>query len=157
MTEIMHSVYTPGEAVTVAQQVVKTMLSKGYVLTKDALVKAKAFDDSCQVSATAAAKVSELSNRIGLTETIHAGMETVKYIDERFHVSDITKSAAVVTGTAAVVAVAVTGKAAMAAGNAVVNSSYFSKGALWVSDMLSRAAKAAAEVSKNSSKGITKL
>lgn len=86
VTQIMHSVYTPGEAVTMAQQVVKTMLSKGYVLTKDALVKAKAFDDSCQVSATAVAKVSELSNRIGLTEKIHAGMETVKYIDEKFHV-----------------------------------------------------------------------
>ncbi|XP_022134513.1 binding partner of ACD11 1 [Momordica charantia] len=157
VTQIMHSVYTPGEAVTMAQQVVKTMLSKGYVLTKDALVKAKAFDDSCQVSATAAAKVSELSNRIGLTEKIHAGMETVKYIDEKFHVSDITRSAAAVTGTAAVVAVTMTGKAAMAAGNAMVNSSYFSKGALWVSDMLSRAANAAADVGKNTSKGITKL
>lgn len=149
MTEIMHSVYTPGEAVTLAQQVVKTMLSKGYVLTKDAIVKAKAFDDSCHVSASAAAKVSEFSNRIGLTDTIHSGMETVKYIDEKFHVSDITRSAAAVTGTAAVVAVTVTGKAAMAAGNAVVNSTYFSKGALWVSEMLSRAAKAAAEVGKN--------
>ncbi|KAE8648916.1 binding partner of ACD11 1 [Cucumis sativus] len=151
-TKIMHSVHTPGEAVTMAQQVVKTMLSKGYVLTKDALVKAKAFDDSCQVSATAAAKVYELSNRIGLTETINSGMETVKYIDEKFHVSDITRSAAAVTGTAAVVAVTVTGKAAMAAGNAVINSSYFSKGALWVSDMLSRAAKAAAEAGKSISK-----
>lgn len=50
-----------------------------------------------------------------------------------------------------------TGKAAMAAGNAMVNSSYFSKGALWVSDMLSRAANAAADVGKNTSKGITKL
>ncbi|XP_022952460.1 binding partner of ACD11 1-like isoform X1 [Cucurbita moschata] len=157
VAEIMHSAYTPGEAVTVAQQVVKTMLSKGYVLTKDALVKAKAFDDSCQVSASAAAKVSELSNRIGLTDAIHTGMETVKYIDEKYHVSDITRSTAMVTGTAAVVAMGVAGKAAMAAGTAVVNSSYFSKGALWVSDMLSRASKAAAEVGTRNSKGITKL
>ncbi|KDP45502.1 hypothetical protein JCGZ_09751 [Jatropha curcas] len=139
----------PGEALTVAQDVVKTMLSKGYILGKDALIKAKAFDESFKVSATATAKVAELSNRIGLTDKIQSSMETVKSVDEKLHVSDITASAILVTGTAAVVAATYTGKAAAAAANAVVNSSYFGKGALWVSDVLTRAAQAAADFGKS--------
>lgn len=140
-----HYASSPGEAVTVAQEVVKTMLAKGYVLGKDALIKAKAFDESHHVSATAAAKVAELSNRIGLTDKIQAGMETVRSVDQKYHVTDITASAVLVTGTAAVVAASYTGKAAVAAANAVVNSSYFARGALWVSDVLTRAAQAVAD------------
>ncbi|KAB5516370.1 hypothetical protein DKX38_027018 [Salix brachista] len=133
-------VSSPGEAVTVAQEVVKTMLAKGYILGKDAMAKAKEFDESHQVLATAAAKVSELSNRIGLTDRIFAGMETVKCVDEKYRVSEFTKSAASVTGTAAV-----------AATNAVVNSPYFAKGALWVSGILAQAAEAAADLGKKAS------
>ncbi|GLU11105.1 hypothetical protein SLE2022_278740 [Rubroshorea leprosula] len=143
---------TPGEAVTATQEVVKTMIAKGYVLGQDALFKAKAFDESHQVSATAAAKVAELSSRIGLTDKINTGMETVKFVDEKFHVSDITKSVAYATGTAAVIAATVTGKAAKTAATAVVNSSYFAKGSLWVSDVLSHAAKAAADLATHESK-----
>ncbi|KAG6659350.1 binding partner of ACD11 1-like [Carya illinoinensis] len=140
---------TPGETVTVAQEVVKTMLARGYILGKDALIKAKAFDESHRVSATAAAKVAELSNRIGLTDHIYAGMETFKAVDDKYHVSEITKSAAIVTGTTAIVAATVTGRAAAVAGNALVNSSYFAKGALWVSDILTRAAKAASDLGRH--------
>ncbi|XP_071927022.1 binding partner of ACD11 1-like isoform X2 [Coffea arabica] len=128
-------VSSAGEAITLAQDVVKTMLAKGYVLGKDALSKAKAFDESHQVSATAAAKVSEFSERIGLTDKICAGVEAVKSVDQRYHVSDTTKSA-----------VSATGRTAAAAANAVVNSSYFSKGAFWLSGALSRAAQAAADL-----------
>jgi len=120
-----------GEAVTM----VKTMLAKGYVLGKDALGKAKGFDESHQVSATAAAKVAELSERIGLTDKICAGVEAVRSVDGKYHVSDMTKSAAWATG-----------RTAAAAASSVVNSSYFSKGALWVSDALTRAAKVAADM-----------
>ncbi|XVF58242.1 hypothetical protein PTKIN_Ptkin07bG0048900 [Pterospermum kingtungense] len=148
VTHIDQFVYTPGEAVTV----VKTMLAKGYVLGKDALVKAKELDQSYQVSATAAAKVAELSNRIGLTDKINTSMETVKSVDEKYHVSDITKSVASVTGTAAVTAASFTGKTAVAAANAVVKSSYFAKGALWVSGMLSRASEAAADLGSHGNK-----
>ncbi|MBA0731376.1 hypothetical protein Golax_022910 [Gossypium laxum] len=141
-------VSSPGEAVTV----VKTMLAKGYVLGKDALIKAKDLDESYRVSATAAAKVAELSNRIGLTDKINTSMETVKSVDEKYHVSDITKSVASVTGTAVVTAASFTGRTAVAATNAVVNSSYFAKGALWVSGMLNRAAQAAADLGKHGNK-----
>lgn len=128
------------------------MLAKGYDLGKDVLIKAKAFDESHQVSTSAVSRVAELSNRIGLTERINSGVEMVRSIDERFHVSEITKSAAVVTGTAAVVAVTVTGEAAAAAASAVVNSSYFSKGALWVSDALSRAARTTSDLATQGGK-----
>ncbi|KAL8111956.1 binding partner of ACD11 1 isoform X2 [Apium graveolens] len=129
------SVPSAGEAVSLAQDVVKSMVSKGYVLGVGALSKAKSFDESHQVSATATAKVAELSERIGLTDKIYAGVGAVKSVDERYHIYDTTKSA-----------VAATGRTAAAATNTVVNSSYFSKGALWMSDALSRAAKAAADL-----------
>ncbi|XP_070052173.1 binding partner of ACD11 1-like isoform X1 [Nicotiana tomentosiformis] len=131
-------VSTPGEAVTMAQHVVETMIVKGYELSKDALTKAKAFDESYQVSSTAAAKVAELSKRVGLTDRIQSGMETVKSVDKEYHLSELTMSAA-----------SFTGKTAVAAATTVVNSSYFSKGALWVSDALNRAAKVAADLGNN--------
>ena len=63
------------------------MLVEGYVLGKDELIKAKAFDEYHGVSATTAAKIAELSDRIGLTDKIHVGVETVKFVDKKFHVS----------------------------------------------------------------------
>ncbi|CAN4081695.1 unnamed protein product [Withania somnifera] len=138
VTHTNQFVSSPGEAVTMAQQVVETMIVKGYQLSKDALTKAKAFDESHRVSSTAAAKVADLSNRVGLTDKIQSGMETVKCMDEKYHLSELTISAA-----------SYTGKTAVAAATAVVNSSYFSKGALWVSDVLNRAAKVAADLGNN--------
>lgn len=117
------------------------MLSKGYVLGKDALIKAKEFDQSHQVSATAAAKVAELSQKIGLTDKISAGVDAVRSVDERYHVSETTKSA-----------VSATGRTAAAAANSIINSSYFSAGALLVSDALTKAAKAAADLGSHGSK-----
>ncbi|XP_077250004.1 binding partner of ACD11 1-like isoform X2 [Tasmannia lanceolata] len=126
---------TPSEAVTVAQEVVKTMISKGYVLSKDALSKAKAFDESYKVSASAAAKVAELSKQAGLTDKINAGVDTVKSVEERYHIYETTK-----------IVVSATARTASAAATSFVNSSYFSAGALWVSGALTRAAKAAADL-----------
>ncbi|KAI7995794.1 Binding partner of ACD11 1 [Camellia lanceoleosa] len=130
-----------GEAVTMAQDVVKTMLAKGYVLGKDALSKAKAIDASHQVSATAVAKVAELSERIGLTDKFCAGVEAFMSVDQKYHISDTAKSA-----------VSATGRTAVAAANSVVSSSYFSKGALWVSDALTRAAKVAGDLGTGTAK-----
>lgn len=118
-----------------AQEVVRTMLSKGYVLSKDALAKAKDFDESHQVSATATAKVSELSQRIGLSDKISAGIGAVKSVDQRYNVSETTMAAA-----------STAGRSVAAAANSLVNSSYFSKGALWVSGALTRAAQVASDM-----------
>lgn len=130
-----HFTTTPSEAVTMAQEVVTLMLSKGYVLGKDALIKAKAFDESHHVSASAAAKIAELSKHIGLTDKINAGVDVVRSVDERYHVLDTTKTV-----------MAATGRTAVAATHTVVNSSYFSAGALWVSGALTKAAQVAADL-----------
>lgn len=134
-TQMNQFLSTPGEAVTVAQEVVKTMITKGYVLGTDALMKAKAFDESHQVSSRALTKVAELSNKVGLSDKVLAGVGAVKAADEKFHLSETTISVA-----------SYTGRTAVAAANAVVNSSYFAKGALLVSDALTRAAKVAADL-----------
>ncbi|WKA04587.1 hypothetical protein VitviT2T_022608 [Vitis vinifera] len=166
--EINSMATTPREAVTVAQEVVTTMIAKGYVLGKDALIKAKAFDEAHGVSAAAAAKIAELSKRIGLTDKIYAGVEAVRSVDEKYHVSEFSKSAAnkIYGGVEAARAVedryqlleftksaaVVTGKTTVAAANAFVNSSYFAKGALWVSGILTRAANAAADLGNKGNK-----
>ncbi|CAN8293554.1 unnamed protein product [Cochlearia groenlandica] len=130
-----HGEFNAGEAVTKAQEVVKSMLATGFVLGKDALTKAKGFDESHGVSAAAAARVSQLDQRIGLTDKIFAGVEAVRLTDQKYHVSDKAKSA-----------VSATGRTAAAAATSVVNSSYFSNGALWLSGALERAAKAASDL-----------
>ncbi|KAK8472005.1 hypothetical protein PHAVU_002G088500 [Phaseolus vulgaris] len=134
-TQNSQFVSSAGEAVTMAQEVVKTMVAKGYVLSKDALAKAKEFDESHLVSATATAKVSELSQRIGLTDKISAGIGAVKSVDQRYNVSETTIAAA-----------STAGRSVAAAANSFVNSSYFSKGALWVSGALTRAAQVASDL-----------
>lgn len=117
------------------------MLATGYVLSKDALAKAKEFDESHQVSATVTGKVAELSQRIGLADKISAGVEAVKSVDQKYHVSESAKSAA-----------SATGRSIAAAANTVVNSSYFSNGSLWLSGALTRAGQAAADLGRSSVK-----
>ncbi|KAK4779683.1 hypothetical protein SAY87_015789 [Trapa incisa] len=128
-------VSNPGEAIAMAQEVVKSMLAKGYMLSKDALAKAKAFDESHQVSASAINKVSDFAERTGLADKLFAGVEAIKSVDDKFHVTEITRSA-----------VSATGRTAAGAATTVVNSSYFSKGALWLSDALNRAAQVTADL-----------
>lgn len=111
------------------------MAAKGYILGKDAYSKAKALDESHQVSATAVAKVAELSERMGITDKIFAGVEAARSVDQTYHITDTTKTA-----------ISATGRTAASAANAVINSSYFARGALWMSGALSRASQAAAEL-----------
>ncbi|KAL5724964.1 hypothetical protein ACHQM5_008164 [Ranunculus cassubicifolius] len=125
--------FSPGQAVTVTQEVVKTMVSRGYVISKDASYSA--FEGSYRVSAMAFAKFADLSNRIGLTDKISAGVGVVKAVDKRVHVSDATKYVA----------------------RSVVQSSYFSRGAFWVSGALARAAKVAADLGSLGNKKVKKV
>ncbi|CAL9113953.1 unnamed protein product [Musa textilis] len=141
MPEVNHLNTTPREAVTMAQEVVKTMLATGYQLSKDALIKAKAFDESHHVTATAAAMVADLSNRSGLTDKINAGLNAVTSVDERYHLSATTKAV-----------VSTTTRTAANITNSVVSSSYFSAGALLVSDALNKAAKVAADLATHGAK-----
>jgi len=119
----------------VAQDIMKTMLAKGYVLSKDALAKAKAFDESYGLTAAAAARAAELSKRIGLTDRVNAGVGAMRSVDETYRVTETTKTVATATGRTAAKVV-----------NGIVTSSYFSEGAMMLSDALTRAAKAAADL-----------
>lgn len=130
-----------GKAVSFAQDTVKTMAAKGFVLGKDAVVRAKAYGESHQVPAAAIAKVSKISQGIGLSDKLSAGIEAAKSVDQRYHISGTTRSA-----------VSVTQRTAASAANAVVSSSYFYKGALWLSDALNRASQVAGNLGNRGGK-----
>lgn len=121
---------TPRDAAGVAM----TMLVKGFVLGKDALRKAKAYDESHHVSDQAAAKVAEFSRKIGLTDRINTSMDSARSVDEQYNVSGTTRT---VASSAA--------RTAAAAARAAMSSSYFAAGTMMLSDALSKASKAAAD------------
>ncbi|KAF8407574.1 hypothetical protein HHK36_006708 [Tetracentron sinense] len=127
-------------AVKKAEDVVSSMLAKGFVLGKDALNKAKSFDERLHLISNASATVVSLDRKIGLSEKISMGTavvnEKVREVDERFQVSEKTKSV-----------LAVAEQKASSAGSAIMNNHYILTGASWVSSALSVVAKAAEDVS----------
>nr|XP_027096804.1 binding partner of ACD11 1-like isoform X4 [Coffea arabica] len=129
-----------GSAVQKAEDVVSTMLSKGFSLGKDALNKAKSFDEKHQLTSTASATVASIDTKLGLTEKLSQGTaavnEKVKEMDERFQVSEKTRSA-----------FAAAEQRATVAGSAIMSNRYVSSGASWVSNAFNRVAKAAEGVS----------
>ena len=127
---------------TKTQEVVKTMISMGYVVSKDALMKAKAFDETHGLTAAAAAKVAELSHRAGITDKLTASVETIRAIDEQFYLSETATTVA----CAATSVACATARTAVAVGSSIVNSSYFASGALLVSDALHKVAGYAADL-----------
>ncbi|XP_072962788.1 binding partner of ACD11 1-like isoform X2 [Typha angustifolia] len=82
-----------------AEDIVNAMLAKGFILGKDALNKAKVFDEKHRLTSAATARVSTFDKRIGLSEKISAGTsavnEKVREMDQKFQVSEKTKSAIV--------------------------------------------------------------
>lgn len=83
--------------VSKAQDVVSTMLAKGSAIRKDAVNKAKAFDEKHQLRANASARVNSFDKRVGLSEKLNVGIsvvnEKVKSVDQRLQVSDKTMAA----------------------------------------------------------------
>ncbi|CAA7394897.1 unnamed protein product [Spirodela intermedia] len=126
-------------AVKKAEDMVSSMLAKGFVLGKDALSKAKSFDERHHLLSNASATVVSLDRRIGLSEKISLGTavvnEKVREVDQRFQVSEITRSA-----------LAAAENKASSAGSALMSNRYVSTGASWVSSALSKVAKAAEDV-----------
>ncbi|KAG6605151.1 binding partner of ACD11 1-like [Cucurbita moschata] len=124
---------TAGSAMNKAEDVVSSMLAKGFTLGKDALNRAKSFDQKHQLTSTASSKVLSLDQKIGLSEKISVGTtvvnEKVKEMDEKFQVSEKTKAAVNNAGTA------------------LMANRYVSTGASWVTQTFQRVAKAAVEVS----------
>ncbi|CAA6673789.1 unnamed protein product [Spirodela intermedia] len=113
-------------AIQKAEDVVSSMLAKGFVLGKD-------------LTSTATAKVASLDKKIGLSEKVSIGTtavnEKVKEMDQKFHVSEKTKSA-----------LAVAEQKVSTAGSAILKNRYIFQGAAWVTGAFNRVAKAAGEV-----------
>lgn len=122
-----------------AEDVVTGMLAKGFILGKDAVNKAKSFDEKLQITSTASAKVISLDKKIGLTDKITAGTslvgDKVREVDQKFQVSEKTKSA-----------LAVAEQKVSDAGSAIMKNRYVFTSAAWVSGAFSKVAKAAGEV-----------
>ncbi|XP_058190368.1 binding partner of ACD11 1-like isoform X2 [Rhododendron vialii] len=122
-----------------AEDVVSGMLAKGFVLGKDAVDKAKSFDDKHQLTSTATAKVASFDKKIGLSEKISAGTsvvnEKVREVDQKFQVSEKAKSA-----------FSAAEQTVSSAGSAVMKNRYVLTGATWVTGAFSKVAKAAGEV-----------
>ncbi|XAR72175.1 hypothetical protein NMG60_11018724 [Bertholletia excelsa] len=123
-----------------AEDVVSTMLAKGFVLGKETLNKAKSFDERHHLSSNASATVASLDRKMGLSQKLSVGTavvnEKVREIDERFQVSEKTKSALVAAE-----------QTATSAGSAIMSNRYVSTGASWITNAFSAVAKAAEDVS----------
>ncbi|XP_021725827.1 binding partner of ACD11 1-like [Chenopodium quinoa] len=128
-----------GSPVQKAEDVVTTMLAKGFVLGKDALNQARGFDEKHRFTSTASATVASLDQKIGLSEKFTMGTTLVndkmKEVDQKFQVSEKTKSAF----TAAEQTVS-------NAGSAIMKNRYILTGTSWVTGAFSRVAKAAEDV-----------
>ncbi|KAH9746045.1 RRM domain-containing protein [Citrus sinensis] len=127
-------------AVKKAEDVVSTMLAKGFVLGKDAINKAKAFDEQHKLTSNASATVTSIDQKMGLSEKLSVGTaivnEKLKEMDDHFQVSEKTKSA-----------YAVAEQKASSAGSAIMSNRYVLTGATWVTSAFSRVTKAAEDVS----------
>ncbi|KAL0296354.1 UNVERIFIED_CONTAM: Binding partner of ACD11 1 [Sesamum radiatum] len=122
-----------------AEDVVSSMLAKGFILGKDAVNKAKSFDEKHQLTSTASAKVASFDKKIGLTEKISIGTsivnDKVREVDEKLHVSEKAKSA-----------FAAAEQTVSNAGSAIMKNRYILTGTTWVTGAFSKVTKAAGEV-----------
>ncbi|KAL1223772.1 Binding partner of ACD11 1 [Cardamine amara subsp. amara] len=122
-----------------AEDVVSGMISKGFILGKDAIAKAKSLDEKHQLTSIASAKVTSFDKRIGFMEKINTGTtvmsEKVKEVDQKFQVTEKTKSA-----------IATAEQTVNNAGSAIMKNRYVLTGVTWVSGAFNKVSKAAEEV-----------
>jgi hypothetical protein len=127
-------------AVKKAEDVVSTMLAKGFVLGKDAINKGKAFDERIHLTSNASATVASIDHKMGLSEKLSVGTavvnEKVREMDEKFQVLVKTKTV-----------LSVAEQKASSVGSAIMSNPYVSTGASWVSGAFTAVAKAAEDVS----------
>eukprot|EP00850_Spirogloea_muscicola_P021674 SM000258S09090 [mRNA] locus=s258:4684:6491:+ [translate_table: standard] len=130
-----------------AQNIVTDMLAKGYILGKDAMTRAKDFDDRHQLTKTASTKAAAVSStaasldkRMGFSQKISAGAaqvnQSVKAVDEKYHVSETTRS---VTSAAE--------QRLNEAGAALMKNKYVALSTEWLSGAYGRITKAIGDVS----------
>lgn len=133
-----------------AQEMVSSLLAKGYVLSKDTMANAKSFDEKHQLSKTAYKRATALG---------HSAQTTAASLDERMGISHkVTVGAASVSqsirGVDERYGVSVKSREAFASAEATVNEAaarvlknpYVASGASWLTASFSRASKAASEI-----------
>ncbi|EOA19437.1 hypothetical protein CARUB_v10001749mg [Capsella rubella] len=124
-----------------AEDVVSSMLARGFILGKDAVGKAKAFDEKHGFTSTATAGVASLDQKIGLSQKLTAGTslvnEKIKAVDQNFQVSERTKSV-----------YAAAEQTVSSAGSAVMKNRYVLTGVSWAAGAFNRVAQAAGEVTQ---------
>jgi len=122
-----------------AVDVIATMLARGFVLGKDAISKAKEFDEKHDLSSSAKSSVVNFDKSTGISEKLTAGTAVVnqqmKAVDEKYQVSEKTRAA-----------LAVAEQQVSIAGSALMKNRYILTGASWVTGAFSRVQKVAAEV-----------
>ena len=116
-----------------AEDVVSTMLARGFVLSKDALRRAQTFDGRHhQLLSSATSRVAYLDRRLGLGDKLSIGTAAARGaargVDERFQVTERARGAFA------------------AAGEVVAGSPDASRGAAWVSAAVGAVARAASDV-----------
>ncbi|KAI4377982.1 hypothetical protein MLD38_015529 [Melastoma candidum] len=129
----------PESAVRKTEDVVTSMLAKGFIVGKDAVNKAKSFDEKHQLTSTASSKVASLDKKIGLTEKISVGTavvgDKVREVDQKFQVSEKAKTAFTVAE-----------QKVSSAGSTIMKNRYVLTGATWVTGAFNKVAKAAGDV-----------
>uniref|UniRef100_I1PPA7 RRM domain-containing protein n=1 Tax=Oryza glaberrima TaxID=4538 RepID=I1PPA7_ORYGL len=122
-----------------AEDIVGTMLAKGFILGRDALDRAKALDEKHQLTSTATARVSSFDKKMGLSEKISVGTsavnDKVKEMDQKYQVSEKTRSA-----------LAAAEQSVSTAGSAIMKNRYVLTGAAWVTGAFNKVANAANDV-----------
>ncbi|KAL9252869.1 Binding partner of ACD11 1-like protein [Drosera capensis] len=129
-----------GLAVQKAEDVVSMMLAKGYVLWKDVLNEARAFDKQHHLMSTASAAVASIDHKIGITEKPSMRTSIVnkkaREVDETVQVSGRTRHAfAAVEQTVSI------------AGSAIMSNRFVLTGASWLSSAFGVVVRAAEDVS----------
>ncbi|KAJ3672612.1 hypothetical protein LUZ60_007333 [Juncus effusus] len=126
-------------AVQKAEDVVSTMLARGFTLGKDTVFKAKSFDQKHGLTSTASAKVKEVDQKIGLSQKFSAGSsavnEKVKEVDQKFQVSEKTKSA-----------LSAAEQKVSSAGSALMKNRYVFSSVSWVTSAFNKVADVASDV-----------
>ncbi|KAF8694500.1 hypothetical protein HU200_038246 [Digitaria exilis] len=119
---------TGAAAVRKAEEVVSTMLARGFVLSKDALRRAQSFDNGHQLLSSATSRVASLDRRLGLSDKFTLGTAAARGVDDRFQITATARGAFA------------------AAGDFVAGSPVASRGAAWVSAAVGAVARAASDV-----------
>ncbi|KAH9608382.1 hypothetical protein KSS87_013589 [Heliosperma pusillum] len=129
----------PQSALQKAEDVVSTVLAKGFILGKSAAGKAKSFDEKHRLTSTASLKISSLDQKTGFTEKVNMGTSAVNYkvkeYDQKFQVSEKTKTA-----------FAMAEEKVGYAGSTVMKNRYVLIGATWVTGAFNKVAKAASDI-----------